>query len=1031
MNNSNIQLDLNEIEGQRVVQGFGQGHSRIQTEPSSILATQHTASGNETTNNLYQMTFNSSKYRKEQQISQQSQFQNQTQLINNQLNFTGQNHQASKQQLQATVNMSMQNTNNSGIQSNQQQSNNSQMQQQQLSSQNMCSTHQGQQQLLANNNSNAIINLNSQKSSSRVRSNHSYLSGTQVSAQMDSSVNQSQSRFFQPAYDLFFEIQRKLDKDLAERLKQQIPIEEKKDKIYKYEAANIISFIKIMFEAILTQNSDLKVQIIELQNANKIISASLSTTHHNTTNQSNGNMICEDNSVEITCKYCKEYEQQLQKLEGDIRQHIRIQQQLKISIENNQSKIEESERDNVKMSEKIAQITKEYEEIKTKLEEKTNEIQVNQIQKQNLEKQLEQLYEKNKLLENRLISGRPSTSNLQINMSTLPSNQQSSHQSFIKTKSVVNNKHILDSFVDDGLLHEVDKSSSSKANFSSLSTAQQLQKSQELQKINAQSDSQKSNSNLNNFLQGNKIFGNEAFTFDESGIRRINPQQEGEISQNNIQNLSTNRVSTNHEFVSNENEHLSYENKKDKQSEELINIQKKLKKLQKISEQKLQSQQHSHSISQNYQNNLQQTSQDMSLQKELTERNGSVEKYQKPQQLSSNTQRLNTISNLVGISREIQSNKQVEEKQTLNSSNQNLKMQNNSFNTLKNQSIQQQQLQQALQGNAIQMQANAYGTIRNVQQQVNRPSSTLGQRDINSINNTSFNTSKPQNISSVQIQQNVQQLQKLNSKSNSQISNHASINNDKNLQITNKTKIPKSNSNSQQFGSNININSHNQNSSQYNINQNHQNIQSSSSHYHQKQSSLSKQSASQLKQNDSITNRTNTSGTININNYINPSSNQATGQSPQKIFSGRQNYTGSNNCDTDRERNTTNQRQNGVGQNHQNASYNNTNGHKTLNNQKSYEKLRAFMNSPKFKTDEDVQSNTRSQSMDGQSSYRNINQVQTQRSKHNIPVQNQSKAVQKLQNQSSSIHYQINLSMNNNNNNISQLNSSIHNRSHF
>ncbi|KAL4432038.1 hypothetical protein ABPG74_017774 [Tetrahymena malaccensis] len=1030
MNNSNIQQSLNEIEGQRVVQGFGQGHSRMQTEPSSILATQHTASGNEATNSLYQMTFNSSKYRKEQQISQQSQLQNQAQLMNNQFNFTGQNHQVSKQQQQTAFNVGAQNANNSGISSNQQQNNSVQAQQQQLSSQNMCSTHQGQQLLQANNNQNVTINLNSQKSSSRVRSNHSYLSGTQVSAQTDSSVNQGQSRFFQPAYDLFLEIQRKLDKDLAERLKKQIPIEEKKEKIYKYEASNIISFIKIMFEGILAQNSDLKVQIIELQNANKVISASLSTTHHNTTNQSNGNMICEENSVEITCKYCKEYEQQLQKLEGDIRQHIRIQQQLKISIENNQSKIEESERDNIKMTEKIAQITKEYEEIKSKLEEKTSEIQVNQVQKQNLEKQLEQLYEKNKLLENRLISGRPSASNLHINMSTLPSNQQSSHQSFIKTKSVVNNKHILDSFVDDGLLHEIDKSSSSKANFSSLSTAQQLQKSQELQKLNTQSDSQKSNSNLNNFLQGNKIFGNEAFTFDESGIRRVIPQQEGDVSQNNIQNLSTNRVPTNHEFVTNENEHLSYENKKDKQSEELINIQKKLKKLQKISEQKLQNQQHSHSISQNYQNNLQQTSQDLSLQKQLTERNGSVEKYQKPYQLSSNTQRLNTISNLVGISREIQSNKQLEEKVILNSSNQNLKMQNNSFSTLKNQSIQQQQLQQALQGSTSQTQTNAYGTIRNVQQQVNRPSSTLGQRDINNINNTSFNTSKPQNTSSASIQQNVQQ-QKLNNKSSSQISNHASINNDKNQLNNNKTKIPKSNSNSQQFVCNININSQNQNSSQYNINQNHQNVQSSSQHYHQKQSSLSKQNSSQQKQNESITNRANTSGTININNYINPSSNQGTGQSPQKVFSGRQNYSGQNNCDTDRERNTSNQRQNGVIQNHQNVSYNNTNGHKTLNNQKSYEKLRAFMNSPKFKTDEDVQSNTRSQSMDGQSSYRNINQVQTQRSKHNIPVQNQSKAAQKLQNQSSSIHYQINLSMNTNNNNISQLNSSIHNRSHF
>lgn len=39
-----------------------------------------------------------------------------------------------------------------------------------------------------------------------------------------------------------------------------------------------------------------------------------------------------------------DYEQMIQKLEGDVRNHIRIEQQLKLHIESIQNKLEEAER---------------------------------------------------------------------------------------------------------------------------------------------------------------------------------------------------------------------------------------------------------------------------------------------------------------------------------------------------------------------------------------------------------------------------------------------------------------------------------------------------------------------------------------------------------------------------------------------------------------------------------------------------------------------------------------------------------------
>ena len=48
----------------------------------------------------------------------------------------------------------------------------------------------------------------------------------------------------------------------------------------------------------------------------------------------------------------KEYEKMLQKLEGDVRMHIRIEQQLKLHIDNIEFRLDEAEKENNKLAKK-------------------------------------------------------------------------------------------------------------------------------------------------------------------------------------------------------------------------------------------------------------------------------------------------------------------------------------------------------------------------------------------------------------------------------------------------------------------------------------------------------------------------------------------------------------------------------------------------------------------------------------------------------------------------------------------------------
>jgi hypothetical protein len=67
-----------------------------------------------------------------------------------------------------------------------------------------------------------------------------------------------------------------------------------------------------------------------------------------------------------------EYEEAIQKLEGDVRMHIRVEQQMRLHIENLQQKIEDTERENDSNSRKIKTENRELKTEKKKLSELLN-----------------------------------------------------------------------------------------------------------------------------------------------------------------------------------------------------------------------------------------------------------------------------------------------------------------------------------------------------------------------------------------------------------------------------------------------------------------------------------------------------------------------------------------------------------------------------------------------------------------------------------------------------------------------------------
>lgn len=97
---------------------------------------------------------------------------------------------------------------------------------------------------------------------------------------------------------------------------------------------------------------------LKIDNANRLSSQ---TNHFKdiSMSEAQGDKTCDQSQLDVP----NDYEQMIQKLEGDVRNHIRIEQQLKLHIESIQNKLEELERTkevpNKKQQEQIDMLKRE------------------------------------------------------------------------------------------------------------------------------------------------------------------------------------------------------------------------------------------------------------------------------------------------------------------------------------------------------------------------------------------------------------------------------------------------------------------------------------------------------------------------------------------------------------------------------------------------------------------------------------------------------------------------------------------------
>ncbi|EAS02747.2 hypothetical protein TTHERM_00348370 (macronuclear) [Tetrahymena thermophila SB210] len=154
--------------------------------------------------------------------------------------------------------------------------------------------------------------------------------------------------------ELFLEIRTKLDEGSQIQLRRVVPIDEDKSVIMNADFSTVLHYINQISSYLINQKHELE-QIIEKKNSDE----------------------------------CSDYESCLQKLEAEVRQHIRIEQQLKLYAETTQEKLE--------------QVTKEKDDLELKFKnvnldqikqiEKTNSQMIEQLNRKEEEyKQLQQQY---------------------------------------------------------------------------------------------------------------------------------------------------------------------------------------------------------------------------------------------------------------------------------------------------------------------------------------------------------------------------------------------------------------------------------------------------------------------------------------------------------------------------------------------------------------------------------------------------------------------------------------------------------------
>ncbi|KRX06868.1 hypothetical protein PPERSA_11513 [Pseudocohnilembus persalinus] len=137
---------------------------------------------------------------------------------------------------------------------------------------------------------------------------------------------------------------------------------------------------------------------------------------------------------------CSDYEQMLQKLEAEVRQHIRIEQQLKIYAETNQQKVEDLLKEKDEQDIQIEEMKKQLQEFQRQSQAIQEEKQIHNKQIDDLKKELKILKDQNKSQQGVIQQQKQQLTDMsQINHSNINVNVSSSIQNMNSIKNTQQN----------------------------------------------------------------------------------------------------------------------------------------------------------------------------------------------------------------------------------------------------------------------------------------------------------------------------------------------------------------------------------------------------------------------------------------------------------------------------------------------------------------------------------------------------------------------------------------------------------------
>jgi len=119
---------------------------------------------------------------------------------------------------------------------------------------------------------------------------------------------------------------------------------EEKDRLLEASIQGLINYIKTSIEILMNLKVEEYLELKKKQKREKNLEQERS-----------------QDSARISTEPPQDYEEVIQKFEGDVRKHIRIEQQMKIHSDNLQQKLEDTEKETLKVENKIQRLKEDHE----------------------------------------------------------------------------------------------------------------------------------------------------------------------------------------------------------------------------------------------------------------------------------------------------------------------------------------------------------------------------------------------------------------------------------------------------------------------------------------------------------------------------------------------------------------------------------------------------------------------------------------------------------------------------------------------